>query len=350
MTSGVLGGGVFFVVIAVLWAAVLVPSWNRRREFKAAERNAFRLQRTLRILAETTEVPEELRLEANAKEALQHEKLLRSAQKRQEAEREAQLAEARAEQVRAEIRAQQMRRKQVAMQRAAQLRAPRVRRVRSLAALVAVVSFVGVLVGVGLWIAGSGVAVTLWSLLMFTLGSGTLVLLAPGRAKLEPIAAEDAVASAEITETVTEPALQATGETVDSAAAHQAAQRAAAARIERARSLARTRAARTTQPLENQPDSMLLREAREQVARERVAREQQHAAAPVSAPRSETAVAPTAAPAPAATSRDPLAGYGQRPTAAVNARMPRFSEMGRVGDTSEGMPDLDEVLRRRRAG
>ncbi|MFC6235676.1 hypothetical protein ACFPZL_11345, partial [Leucobacter soli] len=95
MTSGVFGGGVIFVVAALLWAAVLVPSWVRRREFKAAERNAVRLQRTLRVLAETAEVPTEVRVEATAREALAHERLLRTAQRQQEAERRGRLAEAR---------------------------------------------------------------------------------------------------------------------------------------------------------------------------------------------------------------------------------------------------------------
>ena len=67
MTGGVFGGGVIFVVAAVLWTAVLVPAWVRRREFKAAEQNAVRLQRTLRVLAETAEVPTEVRVEATAR-------------------------------------------------------------------------------------------------------------------------------------------------------------------------------------------------------------------------------------------------------------------------------------------
>lgn len=81
MEGNVLGGGVLFAAIALLWVAVLVPSIIRRRAFRAAEQNAARLQRTLRILAETAEVPEEHRVEANAKEALAYEKKLQIAKK-----------------------------------------------------------------------------------------------------------------------------------------------------------------------------------------------------------------------------------------------------------------------------
>lgn len=338
MSSGGLGGGVMFIIIALLWAAVLVPAWFRRREFNAAEKNALRLQRTLRVLAETAELPQELRIEATAKQALQHERLLRTAQKRQEAEREADLAEARAEQVRAEIKAQQMRRKQVAMNRAAKLRKPIVRRVRSLAALAGLAGVIGALVGVGMLIAGIGPAVLLWSLLTFTLGLGTLVVLAPGRAKLAPIAAER-VEEPELTESESFTEAVATGESEDAAAAHAAAQQAAAARIERARKLARAREQRAAAPRENQPDSMLLQEAREQVARANQGAESAASQRAAAAEAAETAAAERAAAAVRASVDAAQAATNQAS---------RLGELGVVGDTSEGMPNLDQVLRRRR--
>lgn len=319
MGSGGLGGGVMFLVIALLWGAVLVPAWFRRREFNAAERNALRLQRTLRVLAETSELPSEVRVEATAREALQHERLLRTAQKRQEAEREAALAAAKAEQVREELRAQQMQRKQVAMRRAAKLRTPFVRRVRSLAALLAFTGIAGVLIGAGMMFAGVGPAILLWSLLVFAGGMGTLFVLAPGRVKVEPIAAERVApepANSHTSEAVVEET-----DTVSSAEAHASMQRAAAERIERARAMARAREARATVPRENQPDSILLREVREQVLR---AQGDQ-----------PTEQARSAAAAPATTAKPQRRVHG-------------LSDMGVVGDTSQGMPDLDTVLRRRR--
>lgn len=55
------GGGLMVAVAAALWLAYLVPSWLKRQEYLATERNAVRLQQTIRVLAETAEIPEELR-------------------------------------------------------------------------------------------------------------------------------------------------------------------------------------------------------------------------------------------------------------------------------------------------
>lgn len=366
MTGGALGGGVIFVVAALLWGAVLVPAWIRRREFRSAERNAMRLQRTLRVLAETSEVPQELHLEATAREALAHEKLLRTAQKRQEAEREAQLAEARAEQLRAEIRAQQMRRKQAAAQRAAKLRKPLVRRVRALSALGALIGLLGALVGAGLAVAGSGAAILTWSGLVFVASLGALVLLAPGRARMRSIEAERVAVQAAPEPASIAPATPiATGETERTAAAHAAAQRAAADRIDRARALARARAERPA-TRENQTDSILLREARAQVSAARGAAAQgvpdAAGAGASSAGASGTAGVEAAAssaipslPAAPLTARE--AGEARRAarrttgsahSAQEQAARERLRQMGVIGDTSQGMPDLDAALRRRR--
>ncbi|MEP6480849.1 MAG: hypothetical protein ABJA94_02450 [Rhodoglobus sp.] len=51
-----LGGGVMLAIAAVLWLAYLLPSWFRSREYLATEKNAVRLQQTIRVLAETSEV------------------------------------------------------------------------------------------------------------------------------------------------------------------------------------------------------------------------------------------------------------------------------------------------------
>ena len=67
MSSDWLGGGVVWALAAVLWVAYLIPTWMRRRSYNATERNAVRLQQTLRILAETAEVPEHVRAEATAR-------------------------------------------------------------------------------------------------------------------------------------------------------------------------------------------------------------------------------------------------------------------------------------------
>jgi hypothetical protein len=94
MGGQVLGGGVIVLVAVALWMVYLLPSWHSRRQFDAAERNAVRLSQALRVLAETSETPEEVRLELNARTAAAQQRLA----KRALAEREqAALEEARVE-------------------------------------------------------------------------------------------------------------------------------------------------------------------------------------------------------------------------------------------------------------
>ena len=71
------GSSVIIALAAVLWLVYLVPTWLRRREYLATERNALRLQQTLRILAETSEVPRQIRAEATARDAAQQERVLK---------------------------------------------------------------------------------------------------------------------------------------------------------------------------------------------------------------------------------------------------------------------------------
>jgi hypothetical protein len=80
MSSEALGGGVMVAVAAALWVAYLMPTWSRRRQYLATERNAVRLQQTLRILAETAEVPAPVRLEANARAVAAQRKILTQAE------------------------------------------------------------------------------------------------------------------------------------------------------------------------------------------------------------------------------------------------------------------------------
>ena len=84
------GSSVIIALAAVLWLAYLVPTWLRRREYLATERNALRLQQTLRIMAETAEVPPERRVEASARNAVQQERLLKKQQQHTAAIAEAQ--------------------------------------------------------------------------------------------------------------------------------------------------------------------------------------------------------------------------------------------------------------------
>lgn len=102
MGGQVLGGGVIVLVAVLLWLVYLLPSWQGRHRFDAAERNAVRLNQALRVLAETSETPQEVRLELNARTALAQQKLARRAQLERE---QRELENARAEQEAAQARA-----------------------------------------------------------------------------------------------------------------------------------------------------------------------------------------------------------------------------------------------------
>lgn len=72
------GSSVIVALAAVLWFIYLVPTWLRRREYLATERNAVRLQQTLRVMAETAQVPEAVRIEAHARAIAAQERALRA--------------------------------------------------------------------------------------------------------------------------------------------------------------------------------------------------------------------------------------------------------------------------------
>lgn len=79
-----MGGGVIVLVAVLLWLVYLLPSWHGRHQYQAAERNAVRLNQALRVLAETSETPGEVRLELNARTALAQQRLARRVQAEQE--------------------------------------------------------------------------------------------------------------------------------------------------------------------------------------------------------------------------------------------------------------------------
>ncbi|MFD5226683.1 hypothetical protein ACFWHT_13785 [Microbacterium sp. NPDC058342] len=84
MDGPVLSGGVIVVVAVLLWALYFLPSWRGRHQYYAAERNAVRLNQALRVLAETSETPEEVRLELTTRTALQQQRLARRMQTEKE--------------------------------------------------------------------------------------------------------------------------------------------------------------------------------------------------------------------------------------------------------------------------
>ena len=80
MNVNPLGSSAVLVLAAVLWFLYLIPTWLRRREYLATERNAVRLQQTLRIMAETAQVPQQVHAESSARSVAAHQRILKKEQ------------------------------------------------------------------------------------------------------------------------------------------------------------------------------------------------------------------------------------------------------------------------------
>src|SRR3954466_13269464 len=79
------GTAIMIVIAAALWFAYFLPTWVRRREYLDTERTATRLQQTLRVMAETAELPELVHGEITARDAARQERILRAEQRRADA-------------------------------------------------------------------------------------------------------------------------------------------------------------------------------------------------------------------------------------------------------------------------
>ena len=179
MPADGIGSSVIIALAAVLWLAYLVPSWLRRREYLSTERNALRLQQTLRVMAESGEMPQEIRVENMARAAVQQEQVLRKRQQReaavakaQQKARDAALARATERHV-VELRVSNS--------------ARRLRRSRAMTTLMLLASLVAGGFGVGLLLA-SGAWLLLVSSAVVALGSfamlGQMAAVAKTRAQL----------------------------------------------------------------------------------------------------------------------------------------------------------------------
>ena len=153
MGGQVLGGGVIVLVAVALWLVYLLPSWHSRYRYDAAERNAVRLSQALRVLAETSDTPDEVRLELSTRTALAQQRIARQVQhEREQVQLEAdrrRLAEARRD---ARIA------RETSEVRAAQIR----RRARLVATVIALVAVATAGWGVAV-VVGGGAATLLWA-------------------------------------------------------------------------------------------------------------------------------------------------------------------------------------------
>lgn len=154
---------------AGLWLVYLIPTWLRRREYLATERNAVRLQQTLRVLAETAEVPIAVRAETSARGVAEQQRTLRQAQ--QLAMREARAIEAahRARDAAALRRAERITDAQPAARAVVASRALAARRLRRTRALTSMVLFAAIVTATVqlVLMAATGVAAGAWVVLAF---------------------------------------------------------------------------------------------------------------------------------------------------------------------------------------
>lgn len=159
MESSSAGTAIMLAIAAGLWFLYLVPTWIRRREYLATERTATRLQQTMRVLAETAEIPETVRLAATARNAARAERLLRAQQRRSDASITRQV---RAE--RASISAGIPRPRSMPVGLSDAVRRQRLRRTRLMASLLMVGATVLGFVQIGL-IANTGAVLGSWLVL-----------------------------------------------------------------------------------------------------------------------------------------------------------------------------------------
>ncbi|UNK71824.1 hypothetical protein [Microbacterium sp. H1-D42] len=162
MDGPVLSGGVIVLVAVLLWALYFLPSWRGRHQYYSAERNAVRLNQALRVLAETSETPDEVRLELTARTALAQQRLAKRVQSEKES--------AQLEQLRQEL---------AATRQDPVLRQARARRRVRLAA--SAVSLIGVgMLGFGIWqvVAAGGWMLAVSGLLVAVVGAAVLMRMA----------------------------------------------------------------------------------------------------------------------------------------------------------------------------
>ncbi|MEB0001788.1 hypothetical protein QN357_02400 [Cryobacterium sp. RTC2.1] len=363
MSSEVLGGGVMVGVAAVLWVAYLMPTWTRRRQYLTIERNAVRLQQTMRILAETSEIPQEVRLEANARTVVTQQKLL--AQAEEDARVEAKAVMAAASSARRAVAAQaaaeraaaaQVAAVQAAAQRAAQstvighaaARSRRVRRVRALATLVLLGGLLAVTLGLVALVSGGSAVLLAVGAASGVLAFGTLNRLArtSAHARARSVAAGPAVAEAR-----SRPLVGQDFEPVQFEETPVPVQTWTPHPLPRPLHLAPGTVAQVAMASADAAAQLRRAAAEAEVARR--ADQLQVAVTPLRHTGTIFAqgsslgsnVGTNVGTRPV-TKTGPVAVAGK---ATAAAPVSRFASMGIVGETEPGMTDLDAVLRRRRA-
>jgi len=316
-------GGIIIALSAVLWLAYLLPTWLHRRQYMATERNAVRLQQTLRILAETAEVPDAVRAETSARSVVEQQRALRRAA--EEAEAAARARDAAAQRALPKV---------APVSATSPSAATRLRRTRLVATAILALALVGVVAGIA-QVAAAGA----WPLLVISsvAAMGSLAILQ----RMSQIAAARRLQAPEA-----RPRPQ-TGFTDF----HESTEQPAAPVAEREEGeswtpvpvpkplyLSRSQAPGPRPGAGNAPRTPLspVEEMRRAAAASEETLRRAHLEPEVARLAAEEEAAPAASAAPVA-------------PVARTAPDSRFSRMGIVDDAEPGMGDLDEVLRRRRA-
>jgi hypothetical protein len=294
-------------VAAVLWVAYLMPTWSRRKQYQATERNAVRLQQALRVLAETAEIPQQVRLEATARTLADQQRVLARAENSERVEAQAVADAGRAVRRAAAVAAAAT--PHLAESPVQRLR--RLRRFRGLVALMLLAGFVLAVAGIAPALAGSFTALV---------GGGVVTVAAFGiLGRLATVARSARIVRVEAP--VDLPVLIGqTFEPVQWEATPAAAATWTPQPVPRALHLSRGSIAQTAMASVEAANQLRKAAAQAEVARRGAAL----------AEEADRAVTPIARPA-------------------VAAVPSRFASMGIVGETEPGMTNLDEVLRRRRA-
>jgi hypothetical protein len=312
-------GGIIIALSALLWLAYLLPTWLRRRQYLATERNAVRLQQTLRVLAETAEVPDEVRAEASARTVAEQQRALRRAA--EEAEAAARARDAAAARALPRVAPQTV---------ASPTAAVRLRRTRLTATGVLALAIIGILVGIG-QVASAGA----WSLLVISSIAAMLAL--AGLQRMSRIAQARKVAQAPVRRVV-QSAFPDFGEQQEPQAAAPVAEAQPWTPVPVPKPLYLSRTAAPA-PATAADDDSTERELAAAIAAADRALRQAH---------QEPEIAELPVIEQPAAERQPVVQAVPAAPEAPSAPPSRFARMGIVGEAEPGMADLDTVLRRRR--
>jgi hypothetical protein len=314
-------------VAAALWVTYLMPTWARRRQYLATERNAVRLQQTLRILAETSEIPQEVRVETTARGVSTQRKLLA------QAEEDARIASKAAGDAATAARRAAVLRAAAARPKALTPagKAKRLRAMRALSTLLLVIGLVFTVVGLTMLSAG------VWTLLAGGLAAVVAAVATLGR--LATVNRSSRAPRAAAAADATVPGRR--------APAGSRGQRFEPVHFEEA-PVAQP-SPWTPQPLPKplhlSPGSI----AQAAMASVDAAAQLRQAAAESELQRRAVAMAEAIAPSEVTPITRPVAARAAAAKAAPAAAPSRFASMGIVGETEPGMSNLDDVLRRRRS-